>query len=134
MLIEFPGAWLDIEDPIATVAEAAASVEALGLVPVLAHPERCRAVADDPGSRPAARRRVAASFASTRRRSSAGTVRPPSGQRGRCSRAVSSQLAASDAHSVSRPPTLDSAYAVVRERLGDDVARPLFDGSALPWA
>ena len=48
VLIEFPGFWVEIDDPIAIVAEAAAEVEAAGLVPVLAHPERCRAVADDP--------------------------------------------------------------------------------------
>ena len=43
-------------------------------------------------------------------------------------------LAASDAHSASRPPTLDGGYRAVRERLGDDIARPMFDGSALPWS
>ena len=48
VLIEFPGAWLEIDDPLGLVAEAATIVEAAGLVPVLAHPERCRAVVTDP--------------------------------------------------------------------------------------
>ena len=48
VLIEFPGSWLEIDDAIELVAEAAAGVDAAGLVPVLAHPERCRAVAADP--------------------------------------------------------------------------------------
>jgi hypothetical protein len=35
---------------------------------------------------------------------------------------------------VARPPTLDAAYRIVRERRGEQIARPLFDGRALPWA
>ncbi len=50
VLIEFPGSWLQIDDPIDVVEVAAAGVEAAGLVPVLAHPERCRAVAAEPGT------------------------------------------------------------------------------------
>ncbi len=132
VLIEFPGAWLDIDDPIATVAAAAASVEALGLVPVLAHPERCRAVADDPGA-----------VRSLVERGSLLCLNAPSlvGRHGPTAERTAwtlldeglVTLAASDAHSASRPPTLDSAYSAVRERLGEDVARPLFDGRALPW-
>ena len=133
VLIEFPGAWLEIDDPVATVAEAAADVEAAGLVPVLAHPERCRAVATDPNSvRVLAERgwllclnatSVVGRHGITAERTAwalldAGLV----------------ALVASDAHSVSRPPTLDQGYEAVRERLGDDLARPLFDGSALPWS
>lgn len=133
VLIEFPGAWLDIDDALATVAEAGARVEAEGLVPVLAHPERCRAVAADPG-------RVS-SFAE---RGWLLCLNAPSllGRHGATAERTAwalleadlISLAASDAHSLRRPPTLDEAYGVVRERLGDSVARPLFDGGALPWA
>ena len=49
VLIEFPGFWVEIDDAIGIITEAGQIVEAAGLVPVLAHPERCRAVADDPG-------------------------------------------------------------------------------------
>ena len=50
VLLEFPGSWLEIDDAIDVVAEGAAAVAAAGLVPVLAHPERCRPVAADPWS------------------------------------------------------------------------------------
>jgi tyrosine-protein phosphatase YwqE len=39
-------------------------------------------------------------------------------------------LVGSDGHRASRPPFLDTAYTLVRERLGD-AADVLFDGSAL---
>lgn len=132
VLIEFPGAWLEIDDPIGTVAEAAAAVEAAGLVPVLAHPERCRAVAAEP-------ERVC-SFAE---RGWLLCLNAPSlvGGHGAIAERTAWELleagvvtlAASDAHSVSRPPTLDQGYEAVRERFGHDIAGPLFDGSALPW-
>jgi protein-tyrosine phosphatase len=133
VLVEFPGSWLELEDSIVVVAEAAAGVEAAGLVPVLAHPERNRAVAADPECvRPLAERgallclnapSVLGLHGSTPERTAwalleAGLI----------------HLAASDSHSESRPPTLDRAYEAVRERLGESRARPLFDGSALPWS
>jgi tyrosine-protein phosphatase YwqE len=40
-------------------------------------------------------------------------------------------IVASDGHRLARPPRLDDAYELVRERLGKEKARPLFDGSAL---
>lgn len=133
VLIEFPGAWLEIDDPIGTVAEAAAEVEAAGLVPVLAHPERCRAVAAEPD--------ITRSLAE---RGWLLCLNSPSlvGRHGAIAERTAWSLleaglvalAASDAHSASRPPTLDDGYQAVRERLGDDIARPLFDGSALPWS
>jgi len=131
-LVEFPGSWLELDDAIDVVASGAAAVAAAGLVPVLAHPERCRAVAADPwcvrplvedgallclnapslvGRHGATAERTAWALLD------AGLV----------------ALAASDAHSVTRPPVLDAAYEEARRRLGDD-ARRLFDGSALPWS
>jgi protein-tyrosine phosphatase len=132
VLIEFPGSWLDIEDPIAAVVEAADLVEAAGLVPVLAHPERCRPVAADPESvRPLAERgwilclnapSLVGGHGATAERTSwalldAGLV----------------AIAASDGHTIARPPTLGAAYHLVRERRGDEIALPLFDGRILPW-
>jgi len=132
VLIEFPGSWLEIDDPVAVVAGAAAEIEAAGLVPVLAHPERCRAVAADPLAVRALAERgwliclnapsLVGTHGVTAERTAwtlleAGLV----------------ALAASDAHRASRPPVLDDAYRAVRDRLGDAVALPLFDGSALPW-
>ena len=132
VLVEFPGSWLDLEDPIGLVVEAAEAVEAAGLVPVLAHPERCRPVADDPESVRALAERgwilclnapsLIGGHGPTAERTSwalldAGLV----------------GIAASDGHSIARPPTLEDAYRVVRERRGEGVALPLFDGRALPW-
>ena len=132
VLVEFPGAWLEIDDAIDVVAGGATAVAAAGLVPVLAHPERCRAVAADPwcvrplveegallclnapslvGRHGAAAERTAWALLD------AGLV----------------ALAASDAHSVTRPPALDAAYEEAHRHLGIDSARRLFDGSALPW-
>jgi len=132
ILVEFPGSWLEIEDSISLVAKAAAVVEAAGFVPVLAHPERNRAVAADPECvRPLAEQgallclnapSVLGRHGSSAERTAwalldAGLIR----------------VAASDAHSAGRPPTLDRAYEAVRGRLGEADALPLFDGSALPW-
>jgi protein-tyrosine phosphatase len=43
-------------------------------------------------------------------------------------------LVGSDGHRAARPPQLDAAYRVVSARLGEEQARPLFDGSALAEA
>jgi protein-tyrosine phosphatase len=133
VLIEFPGSWLDIEDPVASVVEAAELVEAAGLVPVLAHPERCRPVAEDP-------ERVRA----LAERGWLLCLNAPSlfGGHGATAERTSWALldaglvgiAASDGHTLGRPPTLDAAYRLVRERRGDEIALPLFDGRALPWS
>jgi protein-tyrosine phosphatase len=132
VLIEFPGAWLTVADALEVVVEAGVQVEAAGLVPVLAHPERCREVVADPGVvRPLVERGWLL------------CLNAPSllGRHGAAAESTAwalleaglIALAASDAHSPRRPPTLDEAYALVRDRLGDGVARPLFDGSPLPW-
>jgi protein-tyrosine phosphatase len=43
-------------------------------------------------------------------------------------------LVASDGHRTARPPHLDDAFSRVSERLGEEAALPLFDGSALGLA
>lgn len=133
VLLEFPGWWLsDPGDVVELVTAAGERVEAAGLTPVLAHPERCRVIADDP---PLARR-----FAE---RGWQLCLNAPSllGEHGRTAERVGWQLAedgvvalaASDGHRAERPPTLDRAYEAAAARLGEDRARALFDGSSLPW-
>lgn len=132
VLIEFPGFWLDIDDPIGVVADAAIAVERAGFVPVLAHPERCTAVIANPTAlRPLAERGwllclnapslVGGHGAAAERTAwallDAGIV----------------SLVASDAHGSSRPPVLDHSYRAACSMVGESVARPLFDGTALPW-
>jgi protein-tyrosine phosphatase len=43
----------------------------------------------------------------------------------------SAALVGSDGHRAARPPFLDDAYAAATARVGEEAARPLFDGSAL---
>ena len=132
VLIEFPGSWVRLDDAIEIVTAAGAIVEAAGFVPVLAHPERCRAVAEEP-----------ACVDPLVRRGWLLCVNAPSflGHHGDTAERTAWELvvtdrislAASDAHTAERPPTLDAAYERVRDRCGDDVARPMFTGAALPW-
>jgi protein-tyrosine phosphatase len=129
-LIEFPGAWTGEREPLAATWEEAERAERAGLVPVLAHPERCSEVL-------AAPERLAPF-------SARGWLLAPNslsldGRHGRAARdavwrlldAGLGDLVASDAHSDSRPPDLDWAFDLVAARLGDARARALFDGSAL---
>jgi protein-tyrosine phosphatase len=132
VLIEFPGFWLDVDDALDTVAEAAAAVVAAGFVPILAHPERCRAVAADPG---AVTPFVDQGFILCLNAPSLVGVHGDTARRTAWALLDADlvALAASDAHSQSRPPMLAEAYQAVHERLGAETARRLFDGSALPW-
>jgi protein-tyrosine phosphatase len=105
-------------------------IEASGLTPIIAHPERSEAVIDDPG--------LAAAF---HERGWLLQVNATSivGYHGgeieasawRLLEAGHAALVASDGHRRARPPHLDEAYSLVRARLGEG-ARPLFDGRALP--
>lgn len=133
VLLEFPGWWLDRPgDVVALMTNACEVLEGQGLTPVLAHPERCRAIADDPS--------VARLFAD---RGWLLCLNAPSlvGVHGRTAEQLGWRLledgvialAASDGHRAGRPPVLADAYDAVVARLGETRARPLFDGSALPW-
>jgi protein-tyrosine phosphatase len=132
VLVEFPGWWLRVDDAVELVAAASRRVEAAGLVPLLAHPERCRAVADDP--------------ASVRPLAAAGwrlCLNGPSltGDHGETAERIAWRLlddgvvslVASDAHGFARPPRVDAAYEAVVAAVGREAAEPLFDGSAIPW-
>ena len=129
-LIEFPGAWTSEPEPLRAVWEESERAERAGLLPVLAHPERCDEISADPARAAAFRAR--------------GWLLAPNGmsldgRHGRVARetvwrlldAGAVDLIASDSHSDSRLPDLDWAYELVAARLGSERARPLFDGSAL---
>ena len=49
-LIEFPGYWTGEPEPLRAVWREAVRAERAGLLPVLAHPERCAEVVADPQS------------------------------------------------------------------------------------
>jgi protein-tyrosine phosphatase len=112
------------------VVALAERVEAHGLRPVIAHPERARVVLEEP----ALARELAASGWSLQVNATSIT-----GWEGPEIEALAWRLleddlvsvVASDGHRPSRPPHLDAAYELVRARLGEERALPLFDGTAL---
>jgi protein-tyrosine phosphatase len=104
-------------------------VEAAGLVPLVAHPERTQAVQERPA--------LAAELAErgwplqVNGTSLLGQHRPEA--EALAWKLVEKGLAkavASDGHREARPARLDEAYALVAARVGEEAAVPLFDGSA----
>ena len=133
VLVEFPGSWVDIDDPIGLVVEAGLGIEAAGLVPVLAHPERCRAVADDPDVvLPLVDRGWLLCLNAPSLVGGHGGAAERTAWRLLQDGAVA--LVASDAHRSTRPPVLDRGHEIIAARYGPAIASPLFDGSALPWS
>jgi protein-tyrosine phosphatase len=105
-------------------------IQASGLVPVIAHPERSEAVGEDPG--------LAAGFHERGWRLQLNAT-SLLGYHGSHIEATAwtllddgvIDLVASDGHRTARPPHLDDAFRTVQTRLGEG-ARALFDGRALP--
>jgi protein-tyrosine phosphatase len=112
------------------LVEICEQIEAAGLRPVIAHPERTQSVLE----RPSLARELA-------ERSWLLQVNGSSlvGRHGAEAEALAWDLVddalvalvASDGHRGTRPAVLDQAYAAVRNRVGETQARSLFDGSAL---
>jgi protein-tyrosine phosphatase len=115
--------------PADLVFRLADHVETAGLRPVIAHPERTEAVLDDPGiADELAARGWALQVNAT---SLTGRHGPEIEELGWLFvETGTAALVASDGHRTTRPPHLDEAYGLARERLGD-AALSLFDGSAL---
>jgi len=115
--------------PADLVFALAAHIEAAGLRPVIAHPERTEAVLDDPAvADELAARGWAVQVNAT---SLTGRHGPDIEELGWLlveSGVVT--VVASDGHRMSRPAQLDEAYRLVRGRLGER-ALSLFDGTAL---
>ncbi len=132
VLVEFPGWWVDLDDAVELTLAGCQRVAAAGLVPVLAHPERCRAIADDPTAvAPFVERGWPLCVNAASLTNEHGRRSHETGWRLVDDAVVS--LVASDGHRVARPPRLDLAYALVADRYGETAARPLFEGDALPW-
>ena len=126
VLMELPFAG-----PLDVAERLAEHIEEAGLTPVIAHPERADAVLDEPEQAEAfAERGWLLQLNGT----------SLLGYHGRERKALAWKLiergvvavVASDGHRQARPPFLDDAYRAVRERLGDEEAAALFDGSRLP--
>ncbi len=132
VLVEFPGWWLQVDGAVELVAGAAERVERAGLVPLLAHPERCPAVATDPESaRPLAESGWPLCLNAPSLTGDHGANAERAAWRLLEEGLVS--LVASDAHGPGRPPRVDRAYEAVEASIGRDAATPLFDGTAVPW-
>lgn len=124
VLIEVPFAGrLDL------LVACAEHIEAAGLRPLLAHPERTEAVMSDVRVADWLAERWPLQVNATSLLGRHGPTAEQLGwgllERGRAA------LVASDGHRQTRPPHLDEAFAAARRRLGETAAVPLFDGSAL---
>ena len=124
VLVEMPFAG-----PASDLVELAEHIERAGLTPLVAHPERTDPIRE----RPELAHELAERWPLQVNASSL------LGRHGneieelawRFVEAGDVAVVASDGHRLSRPARLDEAYALVRARVGEDRALPLFDGSAL---
>jgi protein-tyrosine phosphatase len=108
----------------------AGHIEAAGLAPVIAHPERAAALADDFSA--AERLRAPGRLLQVNATSLLGYHGPAIELAAwRLIDEGLADLVASDGHRSARPPFLDDAYELVRARVGER-ATALFDGRALP--
>jgi protein-tyrosine phosphatase len=104
-------------------------VEATGLTPLIAHPERTEAVQERPALAWELAERWPLQLNST----------SLLGRHGADSERLAWELidsgeaaiVGSDGHRLARPARLDRAYELVCSRVGEEAARPLFDGSVL---
>jgi protein-tyrosine phosphatase len=132
-LIEFPGFWTSEHDALQAVWDEAERAERVGLLPVLAHPERCAEMVVSP-------ERVR-DFVDRGWRLALNAL-SLDGRHGRDAHETAwrllddgfGDLIASDAHRATRNAQLDWAYELVVPRVGVERARSLFDGSALQRA
>ena len=115
--------------PADIVFALAEHVEAAGLRPVIAHPERTEAVLDEP---------FVAEELAARGWTLQVNATSLTGRHGEEPEALGwslverglARVVGSDGHRTTRPAHLDDAYRLARQRLGDE-ALALFDGSAL---
>lgn len=115
--------------PAAALIELAEHVEDAGLTPLIAHPERTEAVRARPELAHELAQRWPLQVNAT---SLLGRHGPePEELAWRLVEAGDAAVVASDGHRVRRPARLDDAYELVRARVGEEAALPLFDGSAL---
>jgi protein-tyrosine phosphatase len=114
--------------------ELAEHIERAGLTPLVAHPERTEAVRERPELAHELARRWPVQVNAT---SLLGRHGPESEELAwDLVESGEAAVVASDGHRLTRPARLDDAYELVRARVGEEAALPLFDGSALrvrPW-
>jgi protein-tyrosine phosphatase len=125
VLVEVP--FAGPADELFSLAE---HVEAAGFVPLVAHPERTESVRERPElADELAERGWPLQVNST----------SITGRHGPEAKAIAwrliedghAKIVGSDGHRLTRPARLDDAYELVSDRVGEEAAAPLFDGSAL---
>jgi protein-tyrosine phosphatase len=131
---ELPAVLMELpfDGPLGLAERLAEEIEAAGLTPVIAHPERADGVIDDPDqAREYAERGWLLQVNATSLLGYHGRAPEKTGwllvERGLAA------LVGSDGHRLRRPPFLDEAYRAVKDRVGEE-ADALFDGRALPAA
>ena len=118
--VPFPG-------PLSDLVELAEHVERAGLTPLVAHPERTDPVREEPER----------AFELAERWPLQLNATSLIGYHGAEIEELAWRLldvasvVASDGHRLTRPARLDEAYELVKARVGEEAALPLFDGSAL---
>lgn len=129
---DLPAALMELpfDGPLGLAERLAEELEAAGLTPVIAHPERADAIQDAPW--------IALEYAD---RGWLLQVNATSllGAHGRHSEKTgwelveqgAAALMGSDGHRRTRPPFLDAAYELARARVGEDQAGAIFGGAAL---
>jgi protein-tyrosine phosphatase len=125
VLVEVP-----FSGPAVGLLEVAEHIEAAGLVPLVAHPERTEAVQ----TRPELADELAERGWPLQVNGTSLLGRHTPEAKALAWRFVElgqAKVVASDGHRVTRPARLDAAYELVRARVGEEAAAPLFDGSAL---
>jgi protein-tyrosine phosphatase len=115
--------------PLGLAERLGEQIEAAGLTPVIAHPERSEAILDDPGLATGLRER--GWLLQLNATSIVGYHGPEiEANAWRLLDEGLGDLVASDGHRRARPPQLDDAYRTVQARLGEG-ADALFDGRPL---
>ncbi len=124
VLVEVP--FSGSVDDLLAVAE---HIEGAGLVPLVAHPERTEAIR----ARPELAHELAERWPLQVNASSLEGRHGPQSEALAWSilEAGDAAVVASDGHRLTRPARIDGAYELVRARVGEEAALPLFDGSAL---
>jgi protein-tyrosine phosphatase len=124
VLMEVP--FVGPADELIALAE---HVEDAGLVPLIAHPERTQSVRERPELAHELAERWPLQLNATSILGRHGAEAEELAWT--LIDAGNAAVVASDGHRLARPARIDDAYELVRARVGEDAALPLFDGSAL---
>jgi protein-tyrosine phosphatase len=124
VLMEVP--FVGPADELIALAE---HVEDAGLVPLIAHPERTQSVRERPELAHELAKRWPLQLNATSILGRHGAEAEELAWT--LIDAGNAAVVASDGHRLARPARIDDAYELVRARVGEDAALPLFDGSAL---